>query len=136
MVGDAAGFPVPAAVVTAMAHATREALMNVAQHARTGEARVSVGVTQPGDATDGGLIQVTIQDTGTGFDPDRVDLVRLGVRRSIIERVADVGGSASVRSAPGNGTTVSLSWPAARPRTAAPALQPAGGAVGQERNPW
>jgi signal transduction histidine kinase len=131
-VGDVAGFPVPAGVVTAMAHATREALMNVAQHARTGEARVSVGVTQPGDAAAGGLIQVTIRDAGTGFDPDRVDLVRLGVRRSIIERVADVGGSASVQSAPGEGTTVSLSWPGA----GAPALQPVGGAARQGRNPW
>ena len=136
MVGDVAGFPVPAAVVTAMAHATREALMNVAQHARTGEAWVSVAVTQPGGATADGIIQVTIRDAGGGFDPGRVELVRLGVRRSIIERVADVGGAASVQSAPGEGTTVSLSWPAAAPRAAASAPQPAGGAARQGRNPW
>jgi signal transduction histidine kinase len=131
-----ASFPVPAGVVTAMAHATREALMNVAQHARTGEAWVSVSVTQPGNAAADGLIQVTIRDAGAGFDPGRVELVRLGVRRSIIERVADVGGSASVQSAPGKGTTVSLSWPAAPPRATAPAPQPAGAAARQGRTPW
>jgi signal transduction histidine kinase len=133
---DVASFPVPAGVVTAMAHATREALMNVAQHARTGEAWVSVSVTQPGDAAADGLIQVTIRDAGGGFDPGRVELVRLGVRRSIIERVADTGGAASVQSAPGEGTTVRLSWPVAPPRAAASAPQPAGAAVRQGRNLW
>ena len=40
---------------------------------------------------------------------------RLGLRRSITERVADCGGHASVWSAPGHGTVVRLSWPARPP---------------------
>ena len=128
--GPAGSAPaVPAAVVTAMAHATREALMNVAEHAGTGEAWVTVSVTPPGDAACGGPVQVTVRDAGAGFDPGRVDPVRLGVRRSIIERVEDVGGSAAVQSAPGQGTVVSLSWPAARSGALVPALQAAGGAA-------
>jgi signal transduction histidine kinase len=120
-----------------MAHATREALVNVAEHAGTAEAWVTASVTPPGDAPPGGLVQVTVRDAGAGFDPGRVDLVRLGVRRSIVERVEDVGGSASVQSAPGEGTVVRLSWPAAcsgapvpaRQPGAAPARQAAGGAA-------
>jgi signal transduction histidine kinase len=110
--------PVPGPVVAAMAHATREALANVAAHAGTGQAWVTVSVT-PGAAPGAGRIQVSVRDAGSGFDPDRVDPARLGVRRSITERVKDWGGSASVKSAPGEGTTVSLCWPAAEPGLAA-----------------
>jgi len=96
---------VPAPVVMALANATREALSNVAAHAGTDEAWVEVRHTAAG-------AQVTVRDTGTGFDPAQVDPARLGLRRSIAERVADCGGHASVRSAPGHGTVVRLSWPA------------------------
>jgi signal transduction histidine kinase len=109
---------VPAPVVAAMAHATREALMNVAEHAGTGQARVTVSVT-PGDTAGPGRIQVTVRDAGAGFEPGRVDPARLGVQRSITERVEDWGGSASVQSVPGQGTTVCLCWPAAGPGLAA-----------------
>jgi signal transduction histidine kinase len=97
-------------VARALAHATREALVNVAEHAGTGEAWVAVSVSPPRDRTHGS-VRVTIRDEGAGFDIDRVDLVRLGVRRSIIERVTDVDGSVSVDSAPGKGTVVGIAWP-------------------------
>ncbi len=97
---------VPTRVARAMAQAVREALVNVAGHAGTSEAWIEV--SQPAD---GGL-QVTVRDAGAGFDPDRVGPGRLGLRRSIVERLADQGGQASVRSAPGEGTVVSLRWPA------------------------
>jgi len=110
--------PVPGPVVAAMAHATREALANVAEHAGTGQAWVTVSVT-PAKAAGPGRIRVTVRDAGAGFDPGRADPGRLGVRRSITERVEDWGGSASVRSAPGQGTTVCLRWPAVDPGLAA-----------------
>jgi signal transduction histidine kinase len=56
-----------------------------------------------------------VRDRGTGFDPAQVDPARLGLRRSIAERVADCGGHAYVWSAPGRGTVVRLSWPAWSP---------------------
>jgi signal transduction histidine kinase len=108
--------PVPGPVVAALASATREALANVAAHAGTGRAWVLVA---PGEAPGSGRIQVIVRDAGCGFDPDLVDPARLGVRRSITERVEDWGGSASVESAPGEGTTVRLRWPAAEPGLAA-----------------
>ncbi len=62
-------------------------------------------------------LEVIVRDQGTGFDLARVDQARLGLRRSIAERIADCGGQASVWSAPGQGTVVRLSWPASgRPR--------------------
>jgi signal transduction histidine kinase len=48
-----------------------------------------------------------------------VDPARLGLRRSITERVADWGGRVSVRSAPGQGTVVDMSWPGALPAAGA-----------------
>jgi len=99
---------VPVPVAVAIAHAVREALANVASHAGTGEAWVEVSLTAP--ASGPGGVLVTVRDQGAGFDPRRVDPTRLGLRRSIVERIADWGGRASVRSAPGEGTEVSLRW--------------------------
>jgi signal transduction histidine kinase len=103
---------VPDAVATALAHAVREALANVARHAGTDEAWVTVHpLTGRGGSARGG-VRVTVRDEGVGFDPARVDPTRLGLQRSIIERVADWGGQASVCSGPGEGTVVSLCWTA------------------------
>jgi signal transduction histidine kinase len=107
---EPAAGPVPGQVAVAMAYAVREALVNVAAHAGTGQAWVDVSLAGP-PAADGG-VRVTIRDAGVGFDPAAVDPARLGLRRSIIERVADLGGRASVRSQPGEGTVVNLLWPA------------------------
>jgi signal transduction histidine kinase len=101
--------PVPGQVAVAMAYAVREALVNVATHAGTGQAWVDVSLAAPPAV---GGVRVTIRDAGVGFDPAAVDPARLGLRRSITERVADLGGRASVRSRPGEGTVVNLYWPA------------------------
>jgi signal transduction histidine kinase len=102
---------VPAPVAAAMAHAVREALANVSSHAGTGEAWVDVRLPVPGDrAAESAGLEVTVRDAGVGFDPASVDPARLGLRRSIVERIADWGGQASIRSAPGQGTVVSLQW--------------------------
>jgi signal transduction histidine kinase len=97
---------VPAPVAAAISNAVREALSNVAAHAGTGEAWVEVSLPAPG------RLQVTVRDRGAGFDPADVDRTRLGLRRSIAERMADCGGQASIWSAPGQGTVACLSWPA------------------------
>jgi len=109
---------IPAAVATALAFAVREALANVARHAGTAEAWVKTGAVI-GPAGRGG-VEVTVRDRGAGFESARVDPARLGLRRSIVERVADWGGQAAVHSAPGEGTFVTLRWPAPAPPVAAP----------------
>jgi signal transduction histidine kinase len=114
---------VSAPVATAVWLAAREALSNVAAHAGTGEAWVRVSLIAPGGNGQGpGRLQVTVRDTGIGFDPVGVDQTRLGLRRSIAERMTDCGGHASIWSVPGRGTVVRISWPApAEPAHAAPA---------------
>ena len=59
---------------------------DVASHARTGEAWVEVSLR------DSELL-VTVRDKGAGFDTSQAAPGRLGVRRSIIERVAEHGGA-------------------------------------------
>jgi signal transduction histidine kinase len=112
---DAPVVPVPVAV--AIVRAVREALANVISHAGTAEAWVDVCPAAPGgDVAAPGGVRVTVRDAGAGFDPARIDPARLGLRRSVVERIADSGGRASIRSAPGEGTVVSLRWTAsARP---------------------
>jgi len=116
------GPDIPVPVAGAIVHATREALANVAAHAGTGEAWVTISLGPGSPDTGGpatGALDVTVRDAGAGFDPARVDPARLGLRRSITGRVTDWGGRVSVRSAPGQGTLVSMSWPGPIPAAGA-----------------
>lgn len=81
--------------------AAREATTNAAKHA--GVARVDVYAEITPAAVD-----VFVRDRGAGFDPDATPEDRLGVRRSIIDRMERHGGRAEIRSAPGEGTEVRL----------------------------
>lgn len=94
---------VPVSVALALVRAVREALVNVERHA--GVRAVALRVTDE----DAGVV-VTVTDVGRGFDPDAVASHRHGIRGSLIARMAAVGGSAVVTSAPGAGTTVRLAW--------------------------
>ena len=55
-------------------------------------------------------VVVTISDDGRGFDPERVPPGRHGITGSIMTRMHDAGGTARIDTAPGTGTTVTLSW--------------------------
>lgn len=90
--------------------ASREAMVNAAKH--SGAAKVDV-YAEAGDT----LAEVFVRDRGSGFDPGDVPEDRLGVRRSIVDRMERHGGTAVVRSAPGEGTEVRLSMPLPRPTT-------------------
>ncbi|KAA1421205.1 PspC domain-containing protein [Nocardioides humilatus] len=81
--------------------AAREATTNAAKHA--GVLRIDVYAEITGPAVD-----IYVRDRGAGFDPDATPEDRLGVRRSIIDRMHRHGGTADVRSAPGEGTEVRL----------------------------
>jgi signal transduction histidine kinase len=112
-IADDFTLSVPPQVATAISNAMREALSNVAAHAGTAEAFVEVsriGLAEHPEGSD--RLQVSVRDFGTGFDLARVDQARLGLRRSIAERIEDCGGKASIWSAPGEGTLICMSWPA------------------------
>lgn len=85
----------------ALAAAAREAMVNAAKHA--GVEHVSLYV----EIEDGRAV-VFVRDRGKGFDPDTVADDRLGLRRSVTERMERHGGTSSVHSAPGEGTEVEL----------------------------
>lgn len=75
---------------SALVGAAREAMLNASRHAG-GE--VSVYVETMPDAVD-----VFIRDRGAGFDPEAVAASRLGIRESIVGRMARAGGTAQVTS--------------------------------------
>ena len=83
--------------------ALREAMVNAARHAES-PVRVYVESTPEG-------VEAFVRDRGPGFDLAEVPEDRLGVRESIIGRMERHGGSARVRSAPGEGTEVRLLLP-------------------------
>lgn len=97
----------PPEVSAAISGAAGEALRNVYRHAGTGQARI--------DADDhGGEIHVIVSDRGVGFDPTAAH--GMGIASSITARMAEVGGTSSIESVPGYGTTVALKWrPPIRP---------------------
>jgi signal transduction histidine kinase len=69
---------------------------------------------------------VTVQDDGRGFDPAAIPVERLGVRTSILDRMATVGGSADVVSRPGAGTRIELAWGSPEAPVPEPVLGTAG----------
>jgi signal transduction histidine kinase len=95
---------IPVAVAEAMYSAAVQAMVNSLQHA--GPARRWAVVRGSGDD-----VVVEVGDDGSGFDPDAVPTERLGVRVSILERVASAGGAAVIDTALGEGTVVALHWP-------------------------
>ena len=96
----------PVTVAEALFSAAVQAAVNSANHAGD-DVRRAVTVR----AARGGGIRIVVSDEGVGFDPSSVPMERLGVRVSIVDRVANAGGHAEVVSAPGGGTTVTIHWP-------------------------
>jgi signal transduction histidine kinase len=96
-VGDAPLDERLAAVVAA----GREAMVNAAKFAGVDQVQVFVEV-------DGDRVTVFVRDRGVGFDPATVDGDRRGVSESIVGRMTRHGGTAVVRSSPGQGTEVEL----------------------------
>ena len=100
VVGDA---PLDDAL-SALGAAAREALLNVAKHSGAPSADLYSEVTPE-------RVSVFVRDRGKGFDPDTVPDDRRGLRDSVSGRLARLGGTATVRSAPGEGTEVELVLP-------------------------
>jgi PAS domain S-box-containing protein len=98
---------VPAEVETLAYRVVQEALSNVAKHAKATQASVTV-------ETGLGSLKVEITDDGCGFDPlEARNFLRVGKvgLASMRERSELGGGTLTVRSHPGAGTTVSAMLP-------------------------
>ncbi|HEY6935129.1 MAG TPA: PspC domain-containing protein [Marmoricola sp.] len=99
-VGDLPG----SAAVRPVVLAAREAMVNAAKHA--GVDKVDTYAEVGEDA-----VEVFVRDRGVGFDPTAIAADRHGVRDSIVDRLQRHGGTAVVRSTPGQGTEVRLRLP-------------------------
>jgi signal transduction histidine kinase len=100
MVGDCALDD----ALRALLDAAREATVNAAKW--SGADQVSVYAEVESDA-----VMLYVRDRGRGFDPAAVPDDRQGIAQSIRARMTRFGGSAVVRSSPGEGAEVQLSMP-------------------------
>ena len=88
----------------ALVAAGREAARNAATHAGVDAVDVYLEVEPE-------RVSLFVRDRGAGFDPGAVPLDRRGLADSVVGRVRRHGGTAEVRSAPGEGTEIELSVP-------------------------
>ncbi|MFE6736436.1 sensor histidine kinase [Microbacterium sp. NPDC057650] len=110
--GESGDVPLP--VASAIIRTVRGALANVAEHAKATRTVVSL-TAQPDE------LRLDIRDDGVGFDARPAALrARAQQRRSagrglgiqgIVERIAALGGTLTIESAPGEGTTLSAVFP-------------------------
>ncbi|MGH3879967.1 MAG: MacS family sensor histidine kinase [Actinophytocola sp.] len=101
--------PLPTAVTAELESVVREALANVERHAGS-EAKAWVLLEDLG-----GEIVVSVRDDGVGIAPSRLAEAeregRMGIARSIRGRVADLGGTIELETAPGAGVEWELRVP-------------------------
>jgi len=81
--------------------AAREAMANAAKHSGADEVSVFLEAGP-------GRVGLYVRDRGAGFDPEAVAADRRGISESIRGRMERVGGTATIVSAPGEGTDVEL----------------------------
>ncbi|MEP7009572.1 MAG: sensor histidine kinase [Acidobacteriota bacterium] len=98
----------PQVVETALYRVVQEAMVNVARHARA--ARVDVLLEHRGDR-----VMVMIEDNGVGFEPDLVERGDHFGLLGIQERAEALGGTLTLESAPGTGTTIVVEVASADP---------------------
>ncbi|WP_149181894.1 sensor histidine kinase [Streptomyces sp. TRM49041] len=106
------GGPVPDRVASALLRIAQGALANVREHA--GATTAAMTLTRLDDQ-----VVLDVADDGRGFDPSAASWAE-GVRGhglpAMRARVAALGGTLTVESAPGEGTVVSASVPVEAPR--------------------
>jgi signal transduction histidine kinase len=85
----------------------RELLQNVVKHSQAHQVVIEIacGATS---------IDLSVRDDGVGFDPEAVAAGKTGFGLfSIRERMASLGGSLSIQSAPGQGSRFDINLPVA-----------------------
>lgn len=102
---DPAMEPDPAVAAVAF-NVVREALRNVERHASASRVQVDVG-------TEGALLRVRVADDGRGFgeEPEAAGAEGHVGLRLLHDSVGELGGTLTVRSTPGAGTTVQAELP-------------------------
>lgn len=89
---------------TALGLAMKQCLVNVLKHSGTRYAEVAVYAS-------GSELSVMVVDNGRGFSVAATGADRLGLRTSVRRRIESVGGSVTVWSTPGRGTSIMIRVP-------------------------
>jgi signal transduction histidine kinase len=90
----------------ALGLAVRQCLVNVLRHSGSASAEVAL-------SAGGGSVSVMVVDGGSGFPASAPAADRLGLRQSVQDRIARVGGSVDIYSSADIGTTVIMTIPVA-----------------------
>jgi signal transduction histidine kinase len=80
---------------------SQEALNNVIKHAQASQVNVRVVAEE-------GLVRITVEDDGVGFDPTLTGSGGGQGFRNMRERAASIGASCTFESIPGQGTKVTI----------------------------
>jgi signal transduction histidine kinase len=97
-------YPLHPDIEVAVLRGTQEALTNAGRHAEARTASVTLSYMED-------VVVLDVQDDGMGFVPAAVAGHGFGLT-GMRERASRLGGNLSIESAPGEGTTVSLTLPA------------------------
>ena len=100
---ELANLTVPAPVEHALVRITQEAFTNAVRHGNARRVAVSTARRE-------GHVELTVRDTGAGFDPVAPH-TGSGLAH-IRDRVTELGGTVTIDSAPGRGTTLAVRVPA------------------------
>ncbi|MBI5032851.1 MAG: HAMP domain-containing protein [Chloroflexi bacterium] len=98
----------PPAIETALFRIVQEAMTNIIRHAQATEVSVKL-------AREGNWVSLRVADNGQGFDPQAlqpVDLHGQGLGlRGMLERASILGGDFNLKTAPGQGTIITIRLP-------------------------
>ncbi len=118
--------PLPDDQAVLLFQSVRELLLNVAKHAGTDRATVSLSVDPEQ------RLSIVVQDSGRGFDPTAVEgkseNAHFGLF-SVRERMQAMGGQLDVTSTPGQGTRVTMTLPLVQAKPADRAADAVGAAA-------
>jgi signal transduction histidine kinase len=98
---DTAMLPLPDATADAFFRIAQEALNNAEKHASASRVRVSLHHRAE-------RLELSVRDDGVGFDMNMLEADRFGLR-GMRERAELIGAHLTVKSSPGNGTSVLVS---------------------------
>lgn len=95
---------IPTSLRVQLLQMAREALSNAARHARARRTRIVM-------RTEEGMIVLRVEDDGVGFDPNAVRPARHLGLANLYDRAAAFGGTVSIESTLGAGTTLTIRVP-------------------------
>jgi two-component system, NarL family, sensor histidine kinase LiaS len=101
---DIGPHSLPLKVERELYFALREGVINAIRHARTSELKLSLSQT-------GNICKAILQDNGSGFDLAAAQSSTHYGLRIMRERIQNVGGRFTVKTAPGKGTRISITVP-------------------------